>query len=260
MNQSGVQVNGINKRFGKSQVLFDISLDIPQGTIFGLIGPSGCGKSTLVKIMAGILGKYVGAVHVNGMKMPSRKALFEVGYMAQAAALYPTLTGRENLKFFGNLYGIKGKELQDRIESLASLVDLSDALQKTAENYSGGMKQRLSLACALIANPKVLILDEPTVGIDPVLRQEIWAELRDLAQNGVTILITTHVMDEAEKCDSLAMMREGHILAVGSAVDLIQQAGARNFEEAFIHFGAKGGENHENESDNNANHKSAETR
>ena len=145
-------------------------------------------------------------------------------------------TGKENLKFFGKLYGLKGKKLESRVQYVAELVNLTYELDKKTSQYSGGMLQRLSLAVALIAEPEVLLLDEPTVGIDPLLRQDIWQELRNLANMGVTILITTHVMDEAEKCDSLAMMREGKILATGTAGELISLAKTDTIEEAFIYF------------------------
>ena len=156
--------------------------------------------------------------------------------MAQAAALYPLLTGRENLEFFGKLYGLRGLELKERIGAMAQLVRLNEDLDTQTQNYSGGMLQRLSLAVALLHNPRLLVLDEPTVGIDPLLRSEIWKELRSLATAGITVLITTHVMDEAEKCDQLAMMRDGQVLAIGSASELIKRAGTSTFEQAFIKF------------------------
>ena len=137
------------------------------------------------------------------------------------------------------MYGLKGAALTAGIDHVAALVDLTEDLGKRVDQYSGGMQQRLSLATALIHQPSLLLLDEPTVGIDPVLRQDIWKELRGLAKEGTTILITTHVMDEAEKCDALAMMRDGEILATGSAAALIEQAGTATFEDAFIAFGRK---------------------
>ncbi|WP_099468013.1 ABC transporter ATP-binding protein [Konateibacter massiliensis] len=232
----GIWADSINKSYGKRQVLYEVSLAIPEGKIYGLLGPSGCGKTTLVKIISGILTPDKGTVMVNNQRMPSLEIMGQIGYMAQAAALYPTLTGYENLKFFGRLYGLKGKELNERISHVAALVNLTDDLQRRADNYSGGMKQRLSLGIALLPNPKVLILDEPTVGIDPLLRQDIWSELYSLSEQGVTILVTTHVMDEAERCHELAMMRNGQILATGTAAELKHTAGADTFDEAFIFF------------------------
>lgn len=234
-----IHIDHICKSFGKKEALRDVSVNIPEGQIFGLIGPSGCGKTTLVKITAGILRQDSGTVDLFELRMPSKEAVEDIGYMAQSAALYPTLTGRENLTFFGSMYGLKGAELTAGIDYVAKLVDLTGELDKRVDQYSGGMKQRLSLATALIHRPSLLLLDEPTVGIDPVLRQDIWKELRQLAGKGTTILITTHVMDEAEKCDTLAMMRDGEILATGTAAELIEQTGAVTFEDAFIAFGRK---------------------
>lgn len=230
----GIEVEHVNKRYGKKQVLFDVSLFVPYGKIYGLLGPSGCGKTTLVKILAGILTPEEGKVLVSDQPMPSLKTMEHIGYMTQAAALYPTLTGDENLQFFGKLYGLKGRDLTERIKHVAALVRLSDDLQKKAGEYSGGMKQRLSLAIALLPNPTVLLLDEPTVGIDPLLRSQIWDELYALSDQGVTILITTHVMDEADKCHNLAMMREGAILATGTPREILKEFEVSTIEEAFI--------------------------
>lgn len=238
-----IVIEKLNMNYGKKQVLFDVSMEIEKGTIFGLIGPSGCGKTTLVKCIAGLLSPKNGSITVSGRKMPSSEVISRMGYMSQAAALYPTLTGRENLQFFGKLYGLKGESLQKRILHVAALVKLTDELNMPVQQYSGGMKQRLSLAIALIHEPDVLLLDEPTVGIDPVLRHEIWEELKELSAKGVTILITTHVMDEAEKCDRLAMMREGRLLATGTAAEIIKETNAESFEDAFIRLGREA--NHE---------------
>ncbi|MGN1032535.1 MAG: ABC transporter ATP-binding protein [Intestinibacter sp.] len=235
----------VNKNYGKKKVLHDINLSIPKGCIFGLLGPSGCGKTTTVKVIAGILKKDSGKVVVLDKEMPNLDIMGDIGYMAQSAALYKDLSAYDNLKFFGSLYKLKKDELEDRINYVASLTNLQDDLSKKVSAFSGGMKQRLSLAVALIANPKVLILDEPTVGIDPVLRKSIWEELYKLADSGVSILVTTHVMDEALKCDRLAMMREGKLLAVGTPEEIQNKANTTNLEDAFIYFGRLG-DNDEN--------------
>ena len=231
-----VMLNNIGKTYGKRTVLNQIDLSIKKGEIFGLLGPSGCGKSTTVKIIAGIEKADRGSVRIFGQEMPNFAAMGKIGYMAQAAALSPTLSGYENLYFFGQVMGLKRRELKERIEELAKLVDLKDALKKAVCHYSGGMKQRLSLITTLIAKPKLLLLDEPTVGIDPLLRQKIWEELYRLKEQGTTILITTHVMDEVSKCDRLAMIREGDILVQGTVEEVQKQAGVSSIEEAFIHF------------------------
>jgi ABC-2 type transport system ATP-binding protein len=234
---NSIELTGVNKSYKKSQVLHDVELRVGRGEIFGLLGPSGCGKTTTVKIIAGILCPEQGSVRVLDQEMPDLNVMGRIGYMAQAAALYPTLTAYENLRFFGRLYGLPKNDLAGRIDHAASLVGLGDELKKSVSAFSGGMMQRLSLAIALLPDPEVLILDEPTVGIDPVLRAEIWRELRSLAEGGVTILITTHVMDEAAKCTRLAMMREGHIIAEGTPESLVEQSGTKSIEEAFIYYG-----------------------
>ena len=243
--KDAIYLENINKYYGKKKVLHDINLSIPKGCIFGLLGPSGCGKTTTVKIIAGVLKKDSGKVVVLDEKMPNLDIMADIGYMAQSAALYKDLSAYDNLKFFGSLYKLKKDELENRINYVARLTNLQDDLNKKVVAFSGGMKQRLSLAIDLIANPKVLILDEPTVGIDPVLRKSIWEELYKLADNGVSILVTTHVMDEALKCDRLAMMREGKLLAVGTPEEIQNKANTTNLEDAFIYFG-KLGDNDEN--------------
>src|SRR5665648_1032729 len=234
----------INKFFGDKQVLSNISLKIPKGSIYGLLGPSGCGKTTTVKIMAGVLIATSGRTRGLGEKMPDLSLMNNIGYLAQADALYTSLNGVENLEFFGKIYGLSGIKLKNRIAEVLELVNLKDDLSKPVFAYSGGMKRRLSLAIALLHRPQILILDEPTVGIDPLLRLSIWAELYSLAGSGITILVTTHVMDEAEKCTHLSMMREGCILATGSPDEIVRNTNLKNLEEAFL-FYSKGGVNHE---------------
>lgn len=163
----------------------------------------------------------------------------KIGYMAQSDALYGSLTGGENLDFFGSIYGMSKAERKRRIEEVMALVDLSADLHKPVQAYSGGMKRRLSLAMAIMHNPPVLVLDEPTVGIDPLLRKSIWEEFRKLVAQGITILLTTHVMDEADKCDNLAMMRDGRLIAKGTSRELQERSGTHSIEEAFIHYGGQ---------------------
>jgi ABC-2 type transport system ATP-binding protein len=157
--------------------------------------------------------------------------------MAQSDALYGELSAWENLRFFGQLYGLRGKRLKERVEEVMDLVDLTQDLHKRIHQFSGGMKRRLSLAIALLHEPEVLILDEPTVGIDPLLRQALWNELKRVSRAGTTIVVTTHVMDEAEKCDRLGMLREGQLIAVGTPRELKEQTQTETIEEAFLAFG-----------------------
>lgn len=237
MRERGIVLAGVGKSFGKKRVLHEVDMIVPAGGIYGLLGPSGCGKSTVVKIMAGILEADSGVAYLEGERMPRLDLMAKVGYMAQADGLYMSLTAAENLQFFGAIYGLKRVEIKARSAEVMRLVDLSDHLHKPVHTYSGGMKRRLSLAVAILHRPSVLILDEPTVGIDPVLRQRIWQSLREMASQGVTIMLTTHVMDEAEKCNELAMMRDGVLIATGSPKELMASVGVASIEEAFIYYG-----------------------
>lgn len=233
-----VELKHIQHQFDQEIVLKKINLLIERGKIFGLLGPSGSGKTTLVKIMIGLLAPTKGTVRIGETSMPSLKQMNHIGYMAQSDALYNELTGRENLTFFANIYKIPKKLQEDRIREVANIVDLSDHLDKTIEQYSGGMKRRISLAIALLHDPELLILDEPTVGIDPVLRASIWEDLKKLQKKGTTIVVTTHVMEEAEKCDSLALLRDGYIIAQGSPNKLKVESHTDTLEDAFLLFGA----------------------
>ncbi|MDD4775364.1 MAG: ABC transporter ATP-binding protein [Syntrophomonas sp.] len=234
-----IKLSGINKSFGSQHVLKDIDLHIPFGQIYGLLGPSGCGKTTMVKTMVGILEADSGQAYVLDTLMPDLGIMSQIGYMAQSDALYTSLSADENLSFFGSIYGMSRAEMKLRIPEVMEIMSLGADMRKPVYAYSGGMKRRLSLATAILHNPPVLVLDEPTVGIDPLLRQSIWAELNRLCSDGVTILVTTHVMDEAEKCHNLAMMREGRIIARGTAADLQSEVGAGSLEEAFIIYGGR---------------------
>lgn len=239
MTEYAVSIKAVSKQFGKHVVLHDIDLDINEGEIFGLLGPSGAGKTTLVKELAGLDIPTNGVNTVLGEEMPKLETINRIGYMAQSDALYEDLSAKENLLFFSRLYGLKGKKQQMRIQEVMGLVDLTDHLNKLVKDYSGGMKRRLSLAIALLHEPELLILDEPTVGIDPVLRKKIWDAFYQLNKQGTTILVTTHVMDEAEKCDRLGLMRGGKLIAVGTPEELKNHTKSTTIEEAFLIFGGE---------------------
>lgn len=232
-----IETNNLNIKLQKKQILKDVAIQVKQGEIYGLIGPSGAGKTTLVKAIIGMEKASSGEVIVLDAKMPTLTVMKKIGYMAQSDALYTELTAYENLDFFASLYGLKKTYKKERIAYAAEIVGLTAEIKKKVADFSGGMKRRLSLAIALLVDPAVLILDEPTVGIDPELRKSIWEELRKLKESGKGILVTTHVMDEAEKCDRLTMIREGRVIATGSPQALKEQTHSAELEEAFLRFG-----------------------
>lgn len=235
--QSIVSVRNVSKAYGKQQILTNISLDIYKGEIFGLLGPSGAGKTTLVKQLVGLDVPDSGENYLFNERMPSLKLMSRIGYMAQSDALYGELTAKENLEFFGALFGLKGKTLQSRILEVMEIVQLTEHLNKIVFNFSGGMKRRLSLAIALLHEPELLILDEPTVGIDPVLRKSIWEAFYELNKKGTSIIVTTHVMGEAEKCHRLAMIRDGALIAVDTPDELKAKTNSTSIEGAFLVYG-----------------------
>ncbi|WP_122645019.1 ABC transporter ATP-binding protein [Enterococcus mediterraneensis] len=222
------------KSFAKHEVLKDINLEIHSGGIVGLIGPSGAGKSTTIKCLMGMEKLDRGETAVFHKKMPNRKVLKQIGYMGQSDALYNELTAKENLIFFGNLMGLTGDDLEKAVEKNMKLVDLLDVLDQPVKTFSGGMKRRLSLAITLLADPDLLILDEPTVGIDPKLRVDIWDQLRSLARENKGIIVTTHVMDEAEKCDQVGLIVDGRLFAFGTPEELKDKFSAQSIEEVFL--------------------------
>ncbi|MEK3791636.1 ABC transporter ATP-binding protein [Paenibacillus sp. FSL R7-0204] len=232
-----IAVTHVNRAFGDKTVLKDVTLQVHQAETFGILGPSGSGKTTLVKLLTGIDEVTSGEVTVLGVRMPKLAMLQHIGYMAQSDALYTELSAKENLEFFAALYGLKGGNRTRRIGDVIELVNLQEHLRKRVDQYSGGMKRRLSLAIALLHEPPLLLLDEPTVGIDPVLRQSIWKALKALNRKGTTIVLTTHVMDEAAKCDRLAMIRDGVLLAADTPAGLLQATRTASIEEAFLYYG-----------------------
>ncbi|MEC0242412.1 ABC transporter ATP-binding protein [Paenibacillus dokdonensis] len=238
--ETTVKLQQVSKSFGKKTVLSEVNLSIEKGQIYGMIGPSGAGKTTLVKMIVGMDTPNEGLIEVLNTRMPNLSMLQQIGYMAQSDALYNELTGGENLRFFASMFKMGKEEQKQRISYAAGLVNLTNELGKKVSAYSGGMKRRLSLAIALIHDPSVLILDEPTVGIDPELRQSIWNELMRLKNTEhKTIIVTTHVMDEADKCDMLAMVREGRILTSGSPEQLKRQYQVESLEDVFLQAGGQ---------------------
>ena len=229
-----IEIEKLSKSFGEQKVLDKIDFKLESGEIVGLIGPSGSGKSTLIKTMLGMEKADEGEALVLDYKMPKREILSNIGYMAQSDALYEMLTGYENLEFFGKMKGVLSDKLKKEIEYIAEIVDLTDDLKKLVSKYSGGMKRRLSLAIALIGSPELLILDEPTVGIDPSLRKNIWKELFKQRDSGVGILVTTHVMDEAELTDKVGLLLNGDIIDFDTPQQLKVKNNVKTIEEVFL--------------------------
>lgn len=239
-----VTVRNLVKVFGSVRALNGITLDVRAGETFGLIGPNGSGKTTLIRVLLGILAATSGEAVVLGRRMPDRRVSSQIGYMSQASVLYSDLSVRENLAFFGALYSLRGKKLAGRIGETLELVGLADRRDSAVGLLSGGMRQRVSLAAALIHQPQVLFLDEPTVGIDPELRLQFWDYFGLLNAQGVTILVSTHTLDEAKRCHRLALLRFGELIALDTPDALLRASGQVDFDQAFLYF-ARRGESHE---------------
>jgi len=227
-----VRVRGLTKSFGNFMALDGLDLSVSEGEIFGLLGPNGAGKTTLIKILCGLMRPTSGQALVLG-KDPS-DASHRIGYMPQESALYLDMTARENMRFFGSLYGLDDPTMRKREVELLNLVGLEAWGDKLVTTFSGGMRHRTSLACALMHEPDVLFLDEPTVGIDPELRANFWSHFEGLSEKGVTVIITTHYLDEARHCDGTAFLLKGKVIASGTPSQLMSSAGASNMEDAFL--------------------------
>jgi ABC-2 type transport system ATP-binding protein len=232
-----VKTRELSKHFGPIRAVDGVDLAVRAGEIYGLLGPNGSGKTTLIRLMIGLLRPTSGTITTLGQDMPNKAILAQVGYMTQASALYEDLTVRENVAFFAEMCGGASRA---RIDEVVALIDLQDRADSLVHTLSGGMKQRTSLACALVHHPQLLLLDEPTVGVDPQLRATFWQYFRQLAGEGATLIVSSHVMDEAERCHRLGFIRQGKLLAEGSAEELRTQAGAATLEEAFLRFAENG--------------------
>ena len=224
-----VDVEGVVKQFGKQRALDGVTLRVRRGEVYGLLGPNGAGKTTLIRSLVGLVAPEAGTVSVLGQRMPQLEVLAHIGYMTQQAALYPDLSAEENVHFFGAIYG-----RVDGVRDALELVDLWDRRKSVVSTLSGGMRTRCSLACALVHKPDLLLLDEPTVGVDPQLRVQLWDRFRKMAAGGTTIVVSSHVMDEAERCDRLGLIRFGKLLAEGSVAEIKAKAGVDRLEEAFL--------------------------
>jgi ABC-2 type transport system ATP-binding protein len=233
-----IHAAGLVKAFGAIRAVDGVGFDLAPGRIYGLLGPNGSGKTTLIRLLTGMARATEGEVAVLGVPMPSRANLARIGYMTQADGVYPALTVGENARFFAAAYGVSGDAA---VLDALTLVDLADRQETVTATLSGGQRRRLSLACALTHRPPVLFLDEPTVGIDPLLRVQFWGHFRSLADAGATIVVSSHVMDEADRCDELLFMRSGRIIARGTGRDLRDRAATDDLEQAFLRFADENG-------------------
>lgn len=215
---------------GKRPAIHDLSVQIPRGTITGLLGPSGCGKTTLMRCIVGIQIIAAGSVTVLGRPAGTAALRHRVGYVTQDPTIYDDLRVIDNVKYFGALYGADPQAADEAVEA----VGLTDHRTALCGNVSGGQRTRVSLASALVCRPELLVLDEPTVGLDPVLRVDLWEQFHALARGGTTLIVSSHVMDEADHCGDLLLMREGHLLAHTTPTKLREDTGCTSLEEAFL--------------------------
>ena len=223
-----LRCEGLRKRFGTRQAVDGISFEIARGETYGLLGPNGAGKTTTISMVCGILARDGGTVVVDGLPLDvgTTSAKAAIGLVPQDLAIYPDLTARENLVFFGRLYGMGGRDLSARVDEVLDVVDLADRAKERTEHYSGGMKRRLNIAVGLLHRPRLLVLDEPTVGVDPQSRNAILSSVEALSAQGMGILYTTHYMEEAERlCTRVGIIDEGRIIAEGTRRELVALVG-----------------------------------
>jgi ABC-2 type transport system ATP-binding protein len=235
---NAVEVEGLEVERGGKPVLLGLSFAVPRGEVTGLLGPSGCGKTTLMRSIVGVQVVKAGAVRVLGEPAGSGPVRARVGYMTQAAAVYGDMSARENLRYFARVVGADA----ERVEEVIATVRLDEHADRAVRDLSGGQQARASLATAMIGEPEVLVLDEPTVGLDPVLRQDLWDTFHRLAGEGATLLVSSHVMDEAERCRRLMLMREGRLLAEGTPDELRDRTSEQDMEQVFLRLVEEGAE------------------
>ena len=247
-DRPAIEVRGLSRRFGAFLATDDVSFQVGRGEIFGLLGPNGAGKSTTFRMLCGLLPPSAGTALVAGVDLgrSAAEGRAHLGYVAQKFSLYGNLTGRQNMAFFGGAYGLSGRRLQQAMARAVDGLRLQHYLRRNVAELPLGIKQRLALACAILHGPSILFLDEPTSGVDPLTRREFWRHINDLAAAGVTVLVTTHFLDEAEYCDRVALMQAGRLIALGPQAELkAAQAGPElpdpTLEDAFIAYVRAGG-------------------
>ncbi len=236
-----IEVKDLSKSFGSFAAVKGISFQVSRGQIFGFLGSNGSGKSTTIRMLCGILTPTSGQGTVLGFDIvrDAEKIKQNIGYMSQKFSLYEDLTVEENIEFYAGIYGLNPDTAARRKQEIIDLANLSGREKHMAGNLSGGWKQRLALGCALLHQPSLLFLDEPTAGVDPVSRRIFWEIIKELARNGMTILVTTHYMDEAELCDTIGLIHFGDLVAFGTPEELKNQFGGDTLEDVFISFVGK---------------------
>ncbi len=239
--ETAVEVKELTKKFGEHLAVHNISFRVKKGEIFGFLGPNGSGKSTTIRMLCGIITPTSGSGSVLGYNIYSETEVIKqhIGYMSQRFSLYEELTVRENLEFYAGVYGLDSSQTKKRIADIIELANLQGRENFQARMLSGGWKQRLALGCALIHQPPLLFLDEPTAGVDPVSRRIFWEIIRYLAKSGITVFVTTHYMDEAELCDTLGFIHGGKLIAFGTPDQLKEQYGYNSLEDVFVSFVGK---------------------
>jgi len=236
MTDFAVETHGLRKVFGPIIALEGLDLTIERGEVFGLLGPNGSGKTTTIRMLTGLMTPTAGSATVVGYDVARQAELLRrrIGYMSQKYGLYDDLTVVENVTFYAGLYGLTNPERKDRVREQLSAFQLAARAQQLAGTLSGGWKQRLALACATTHRPDMIFLDEPTAGVDPASRRLFWERIYALSEGGTTILVTTHYMDEAERCERLAFLSRGHLIALGTPADITERFGTKSVEDVFI--------------------------
>jgi ABC-2 type transport system ATP-binding protein len=233
-NGYAIETRNLTKRFGIFTALDSLNLRIENGAIHGLLGPNGAGKTTAIKILCGLLKPSSGEAYIFGKKVPDRSVLPQIGYMPQETALYLELSVHHNLALYGEVYGMSRSRIAEREKELLKFIALEKWRNEPVSNLSGGMKHRVSLACSMIHEPRLLFLDEPTVGVDPELRASFWEYFNELKQKDITIVLTTHYMDEAQHCDKIGLLRLGKLIAEGTPSEITRQTNTSSLEDAFL--------------------------